>query len=202
MLPTIWGLAMSDRTRIGPAVDAKLWERFRQDVKSRKGTIRGNLGNELDKALREYLNDETNPTERRIDQRLSRIEEAVGIATADGGVDTSQSDSHTHAPPEPDAAPAEKPAANAATDKKIAWLSEQLIQQEVPNSRDLTEVPRDAVRELVVTEYGFRKDTAKRYVEMLQDEFDLVTHPQNDKVLMTQDRREELIRERMEDNDD
>jgi len=190
---------MSERTRIGPAVDAELWERFRQDVKSRKGAIRGNLGNELDRALREYLKDEASPTERRIDQRLARIEEAAGIATADGGVDLSDAETHTRPDTEPDTSPPDsKPSANAASEKKVRWLAEQLIQQEVPNTRELESVPADTVRELVVDAYGFRSDTAKRYVEMLKEEFGLVAHPHNDCILVTEDKRESLIRDGME----
>jgi len=79
-------------------------------------------------------------------------------------------------------------------------VGQQLIQQEVPNTRELESVPADTVRELVVDAYGFRSDTAKRYVEMLKEEFGLVAHPHNDCVLVTEDKRESLIRDGMEDS--
>ena len=202
MLPTIGAAVMTERTQIGPAVDAKLWERFRQDVKARKGTIRGNLGNELDRALREYLKDGGNPTERKIEERLARIEEAAGLSPADGGTLSLADETHTRAEPEPTPTPNEKPSPNAATDKKVRWLAEQLIQQEVPKTREIEQVPRDTVRDLVIDTYGFRSDTAKRYVEMLVDEFGLVSHPHTDKVLVTLEKREEIIRDDMENDND
>lgn len=197
---------MPDRTQIGPAVDSKLWERFRQDVKARKGTVRGNLGNELDKAIRQYLSDTPSPTERKIDQRLARLEEAAGLSPADGGALSLDGETHTRAEgeslPEPaESTPDSKPAANAATEKKIRWLAEQLLDQEVPKSRELQSVPKDTIRSLVVDEYGFRSDTAKRYVEQLRDRFDLTEHPHNDKVLVTAERRKEIIQSEVSDDD-
>lgn len=198
---------MSDRTQIGPAVDSKLWERFRQDVKARKGSVRGNLGNELDKALREYLNDSPSPTERRIDERLARLEEAAGLTPADGGTLPEDVETHTRAGPDTPQSPAantpdSKPSANASTDKKLAWLSEQLIQQEVPNTRDLQSVSKNAISDLVVDAYGFRSDTARRYVDMLQQEFGLVPHPNTDKVLLTEEKRDEMLQSQEEDDDE
>lgn len=206
MLPTIRVIGMSDRTRIGPAVNARLWERFRKDVEARKGAVRGNLGEELDNAIREYLKDGPTKQEQEIINRLERLESAVGAVPADGGTDTSDAETHTRAEDEPlpepvESTPDSKPAANAATEKKIRWLADQLLDQEVPKSRELHSVPKDTIRSLVVDEYGFRSDTAKRYVEQLRDRFDLTEHPHNDKILVTTERRKEMIQSEVSDDD-
>lgn len=187
---------MPDRVQIGPKVDANLWKQLREDVKERKGTVRGNLGDELDNAIREYLRGEERPVDQRIEKRLSRIEEAVGAAPTDGGTDTRSGREHTHARTEtPTATPAERPAANTSTDKKIAWLAKCVRENHGDN---FAEVTRDDLREVVKDEYGFRRDTAKRYVENLIDHFELMTHPATDKVLVTEDRHERIIENRRE----
>lgn len=181
-------VGVSDRTQIGPTADAELWREFREDVKARKGAVRGNLGTELDRALREYLSDSPRPTERRIDARLTRIENALGVAESDGGVDTPEAGGHTHAP-------TEKPAANAATGKKTRWLARRLTAEVrgSPEKEPPREVSRDTIREVVKDEYGFRRDTAKRYVAELIDRLGYVSDPRADALVCSPERREELL---------
>lgn len=194
---------MSDRTQIGPAVDSKLWERFRQDVKARKGTIRGNLGNELDRALREYLKDNASPTERKIEERLARIEEAAGLTPADGGTLSLDGETHTHAEdeplPEPTVVPDSKPAANASTDKKVAYLAEQIRDNTGLRADEPGMVVRSVLQDTVKDEYAFRADTARRYVSRLVDEFQLQEHPEYDNQLVTEPKYDELMQERREE---
>ena len=182
---------MSDRKKVGVRVDGSLWERFRQDVENRKGQTRGVLGDELENAIREYLHDESTPTERRIEKRIERIERAVGAAPTDGGLDTLDEPRHTHTPSRLQVD--SKPSANAATEKKVAYLAECVLDKEVPNTREMTMVPRARIIEVVKDEYGFRSDTAQRYVDQLVEYFDLFEHPQNDSVLVSKEKRDELI---------
>jgi len=182
-------VVVSDRTQIGPSVDASLWQEFREDVKERKGHLRGALGDELENAIREYLRDDSTPTERRIEKRIARIEQAVGAAPTDGGVDTFDAGEHTHAPSRLDVA--EKPSANAATDKKVVYLAECV--RDRTGSDEPKELPRQLLVETVKDEYGFRSDTAKRYVEHLTDHFDLRGHPTADPLLVTDERYRELV---------
>lgn len=186
---------MSDRSKVGVRVDSALWERFRENVKERKGQTRGVLGDELENAIREYLRDDSTPTEKRMEKRLARIEKAVGAATPDGGTETLPEPSHTHAPSRISAAVEEKPSANAATEKKVAYLAECVLDAEVPNSRELVTVPREKLIDVVKDEYGFRSDTAKRYVERLVEYFDLREHPRADGILVSPDRYAELTEE-------
>jgi hypothetical protein len=186
---------MSDRVQVGARVDAALWEEFREQVESRHGQTRGSLGDELENAIRNYIHfgaDKSVPDQlAEMNTRLQRLEGEVGTAAADGGTDSLAADEHTHAPSRLDVT--EKPAANAATDKKVAWLAEQVGSN--PES-----IPRAKLRDIVKDEYGFRSDTAKRYVERLIDHFDLVDDPTADSgILVSQDRREEILEQRRAD---
>ena len=185
---------MSDRVQVGPKIDAKLWKQLREDVKERKGSVRGNLGTELDNAIREYLRNDERPVDQRIEKRLARIEEAVGAAPTDGGPRAVGERSHTHARTP---APTEKPAPNTSTDKKVAWLA-KCVRKDMPDG--FQEIPRDNLIDIVKDEYGFRSDTAKRYVERLIEHFDLQQHPMNDKILVTAERAERIVRENMEED--
>jgi len=181
---------MSDRVQVGPKVDAKLWKQLREDVKERKGGVRGNLGDALDNAIREYLRHEERPVDQRIEKRLERIEEAVGAAPTDGGTPTVPDAEHTHtresaSAPEP--APTEKPPSNTATEKKVAWLAKCVRDD---HGGDFQEVARSMLVETVKDEYSFRSDTAKRYVTRLIDHFDLVEHPDDAERLRTRERLE------------
>jgi hypothetical protein len=71
------------------------------------------------------------------------------------------------------------------------------VRERVTGDRDksFSEVSKDALRETVKSEYGFRSDTAKRYVDELRDHFGLVDHPTAPPVLVTPDRREELLQQ-------
>lgn len=190
---------MSDEVQPGVRIDEALWNRFREDVERRHGSVRGHLRTELEIAIREYVRVSDEATPAQLDARLQRIEAAVGASPTDGGTDTlpTAEDTHTREPP------AEtidgKPPSNVATEKKVAWLASRIIETEVPQTRELNTVPRERLIEVVKDEYGFRSDTAKRYVERLIDYFDLVDHPVADGVLVTPARREQLIEERKDD---
>jgi hypothetical protein len=178
---------MSDRVQPGAKVDAALWERFRDAVRERHGGVRGHLRSELETALKLYIGDDAEVSSVHVNQRLARIESELGIAEADGGTDTFDADEHTHTPsgydPETDA----KPGANAAIEKKVQYLAAEI-------GTDCPMIPRKQLQTLVKDEYGFRKDTAKRYVDRLIEHFNLVDHPSAEAdVLVSEQRRRELL---------
>lgn len=188
---------MSERKKIGVRVDKTLWEEFRDDVERRHGQTRGVLSSELENAIRNYLyyGEDRTLTEQfaEFNERLQRVEGAVGAAEGDGGADTFEPPAHTHTPSTP--TPTEKPAANTATEKKVAWLAE-CVRDEYGG--DIQEVTREVLIRVVKAEYSFRSDTAKRYVDRLVEYFGFVNHPENDTVLVTEDRQAELIERRRE----
>jgi len=66
---------------IGVQVDGQLWNQFRQDVKGRKGRIRGHLSAELERAIREYINasqgGDTHDRLTRIESTLEDIQDTL-----------------------------------------------------------------------------------------------------------------------------
>jgi hypothetical protein len=191
-------VGVTDTVQPGTEVDAALWKQFRDEVERRRGGTRGHLRTELENAIRGYIHG-GDATPADIDDRLQRIEAAVGAAPTDGGSPTlpERKDTHTREP-----TPTERPPSNTATEKKVTWLAECVLDREVPQTRDLMTVPRATLREVVKDEYGFRSDTAKRYVERLVDHFGLVDHPTADAILVTPEKRDELIEQRRKELED
>jgi len=182
---------MSDDVQPGVRIDPELWRRFREDIEARKGAVRGHLKTELENAIRMYLNDDPRPDGKEIDARLTRIESHLGVAESDGGVDTIDAPEHTHAP-------TERPAPQASTEKKVRWLAECVLDTVAPTAREFNEIPVNKIKDVVKDEYGFRSDTAERYVERLITHFDLVDHLDVDGLLVTEDRRTELEEQKRE----
>jgi len=187
---------MTDREKLGVRVDAEVLQQFREDVEERKGQKRGVLGDEVEKALKHYLavNNDLDLTDRlaRIERGVRHLEQEAELTPADGGTDTSETPGHTHAPSRVDAATEERPAANAATDKKVAYLAAEVKDREGGGGTP-RQVPRDHIVDIVKDEYGFRRDTAKRYVGQLIDYFGYVDHPTADGMLVLPDVREEML---------
>ena len=182
---------MTERVQVGARVDAELWREFREQVKRRHGQTRGSLGDELENAIRNYIHfgaDKSVPDQlAEMNGRLQRIEAAAGTAEADGGADTFGAETHAHAPTRYDPETDGKPPANSSTDKKVEYLASEI-------GSNVETVPRAKLRETVKEEYAFQKETAKRYVELLIDHFDLVDHPRNDApVLVSPERRREIL---------
>lgn len=254
---------MTDRKKVGVRVDADVWEAFREDVKARKGQTRGVLGDELEAAIRQYLGEDhvssANDRLQRVERIVTHLADDRGLAVADGvGVGApSDGETHTRAPSRIDAAAEEKPAPNAATEKKIRYFAERVREREdwvteaaeaLPAADDLPDaaldnkiararyvdgpadldesgsVPdalldrvtdaerhrlrqyragdesaarppvaattRETLRDVVREAYGFRRDTARRYVAELREYFDLVEHPDDPERLRTRERLE------------
>jgi hypothetical protein len=197
---------VSDRTQIGPAVDADLWRKFREDVKRRKGQVRGVLGDELETAIRQYLSDnpdvEDSERLRRIENAVARMQDQMDIVPADGGTDTSNAEPHTHAPSRIQSVIDEKPAANAATEKKVAYLAHLVSEETGLDPDEPGMIPREKLSDLVKEEYGFRRDTAKRYVGELVDHFGLKDHPAGHAQLVTAPKADEIRQDQREQTRD
>lgn len=192
---------MTDKKQLGLRVDPELFKEFKQTVEERRGRWQGAGGEEMEKAMRAYIHGEITAaggnSVEQMNARLSRIERAVGVEAADGGMHTSPPAQHTHTPTE---APDEKPHAQAPKEKKIRWLAKRVREDVVPSGTEarMMSIAKTEVRELVKDEYSFRADTAKEYVGDLIEHFNLVSHPDNDVVYMTEQRREQLLEERRE----
>lgn len=183
---------VSDSTQPGTEVDAELWRQFREEVEARRGGVRGHLRNELENALRAYIRSgEATPAE--LNERLARIEAAVGVEATDGGVDSSEPRKCTRTPgTEID----DKPHEQASTNRKVAWLAQRVLDHEAQDDRDVWSTAKPTLHQMVKDEYRFKDSRCKEYVANLIDYLDLVPHPENDVVVMTEQKRTEYINQR------
>lgn len=195
---------MTDKVQPGVRIDAALWEEFRENINERKGGVRGHLQTELENAIQDYINHGTEQTVegqlREFNERLYRIEETVGTTATDGAGDTFGASSHTHAPSR--VSVDGKPSANAATEKKVAYLADCLLTVEETTREQLVSLSIDSIRDVVKDEYGFRSDTARRYVEELIDWFDLREHPRADGIYVTDEQYRTLTEQELDDLDE
>lgn len=181
---------MSERIQIGPKVDSDLWAEFRDDVQRRKGQTRGVLGDELENAIRQYIYSGDNRTQaeqlQRMNERLGRIEAAVGTAAADGGVDTSGADTHAHAPRRVSAETAEeKPAPNAPTADKVDYLTREVVDEYGKNDNpERVAIKRESLQSVITDAYDFGDRTLPKYVDRLIDRLELRPHPEHNHILL------------------
>ena len=184
---------VADEVQPGTRIDAAVWDRFRENVRDRKGQVRGHLRTELERAIQQYCDDNTDPELSRIEAKVDHLAAELGTDVSGVAPDSSGGKTHTRAPPD------ERPPPNAPTGEKVRWLAECVLERESATDREFREVSRNALREVVKAEYGFRRDTAKRYVAELVDHFGLVEHPNaGSAVLVTESRYEEIIEQRRE----
>ena len=188
---------MPDSVQPGTEIDADLWDRFREEVKRRRGGIRGHLKTEFEKAIRDYIDGE-DATPEQLNRRLARIEAAVGVEATDGGTDTSQPTKCTHTPDQALDAPDERPHPQSASEKKVSWLADRVYEEETGGEGKITMTHEDVILDVVNEEYSFTADTARRYQDEVVDELGLVEHPFNDVLYVTEAKHEELVESRRE----
>lgn len=188
---------MSDKTKLGVELDAALWQEFRNDVKDRRGRVRGVLGEEVETALRERLYDEG---EAAIKEDIARVEQKLDAVLADGvngdtdgGALPSRSN-ELRARPESDdssgadgnGAPDEPPHPSAARLSKAKWVAAELDGQK--------QVTRQQIHDLVDGTYSFGEKATEQLVDAA---FTRLTegrelHPYNDDVLMQPETAEHI----------
>lgn len=188
---------MSDRVQVGVEVDAELWEELRNDVRERKGKVRGVLGDELDNAIQHYLYngpDRSTPQQLNdIEARLNRIEGAVGVEATDGGLDTSTTAEDTHTPDQSDN---DKPHQNTGRKKKIEWLAAEYRRQYANDNDTLYKATAGNVKDLIDEEYAFaEEERTANYVSDVLDELGMVQHPKWDHRHVTEERYQEIVEE-------
>lgn len=150
---------MTDKQPLGWRVDPELRERFRDFVSDKHGKTHGKLGEELEKAMREYMDDD----------RLARLERKVDdLSEQVEGALSENSDTHTHDTCTP----------HSPTAEKVDSIVDQ-IQSDIGTSQ------MDCVDEVVVRAIeevaGADDRTVSKYREQLKRRGKMYTHPANDK---------------------
>lgn len=143
----------------GVRIDKSLWEQFRNDVESRKGSVRGHLKVEVENALREYIHasegGDTHDRLRRIENRIEDIDERLPpVPQSDEGKRKKESD------------------VSATTRNRLIQVRDR-IEREVDKGPVHEAVVRQAIEDVA----GHSDPTIRRYREMLLEREDLYPHP-------------------------
>jgi hypothetical protein len=186
---------MGKRVQPGGRVDEATYEKFRDFVEQQHGAVRGNLGRELEKAMRNRMKDANRKDSMtRIEDDVATIKAMLAEAEADGGVvaPTPSEASDTHA------REMSKPAANQPRQKKVDYLYNRFLEKEGCNSDGGT-LTRGAVETIVKKQYGFDGEILDDYVnrvyKKVEKEFKPVPHPVHGGFLVWGDRLEEAKEE-------
>jgi len=170
---------MAETTKIGVEIDEQVWEQFRQDVKTRRGRVRGVLGNEVETALRKQMlateGGDAIDHMKRIEDKLDTVIEAE----ADGSGGTV-----VEAPSAP--APDSKPKPNATRHEKVRYLMDEMGLDSSGGS-----IHREAVRNVIQEEYEFSDGTIDDYVEAIITRLDAVPDPEIDGMFIWGDEEDE-----------
>jgi hypothetical protein len=153
---------MGERIQPGGRVDRETYEQFKQFVKNQYGSVRGNLGRELEKAMSERMSAAKGPdTLTRIENDVATIKAVVADAEHDGGespptVDSSES-ARARSTNDTD-----KPAPNQPRGEKIDWIIETM-----GLNNDSGSVHPDALRNMIESEYNFKDSTVNDYIDAI-----------------------------------
>ena len=199
---------MAQRVQPGGRVDEATYERFREFVKQQHGAVRGNLGRELEKAMRERM-DVANGRDSmtRIENDVATIKAMLADADADGGAvaPTPSEESDTRA------RRITKPAANQPRQKKVEYLVQEYC-EEYDCDNDGGAVIENYAMSIVQDEYSFDDSIQDEYVTEilaeLRDMYDPEPHPVHGKFEVWgqqlengKERAEEIAQEEMDEVD-
>jgi hypothetical protein len=141
----------------GVKVSETLWERFRQDVTKRRGTVHGNLSRELENAIEAYLDgskggDMTDEL-RRLREEVETIRGAVLESGGSGGADSVSKTTENR------------------IDEIMADIRERADQLDSPRVRE------EDVEAAIERNAGASYKTIQRYKKLLQNQRAIFAHP-------------------------
>jgi len=151
---------MSGETERPPQLDSALLERFKADVKRRKGRLRGNYSSELEAALEAYLDGsqggDTNDRLARIEEQLDRVE--GHLVEKEGKKKKESSDT------------------SSTTESRLRKITNTIADETANSPKVHTQVVEKAIR----AHAGSSDPTIRRYKELLQQDNQLFSHPTKD----------------------
>jgi len=149
----------NNEKQIGVKVDASLWKEFRDDVKSRRGSIKGHLKTEVNNALREYIQaSKGGDTHDRLVQIEKRLEEMEGTLTE---IDETKKDSSL----------------SSTMENRMAKIRETIHEE----SDGAPRIHEQVVEMAIKKHAGKSKPTIRQYKDLLQQERDVFSDPRPDK---------------------
>jgi len=157
---------MGERIQPGGRVDRDTYEEFKEFVRKNHGSVRGNLGRELEKAMSDRMNAAKGPDPlTRIENDVATIKAVVADADSDGGevAPTASNDESTRT------RSLDKPASNQPRGQKIEWIIDDMGLGGESGS-----VHPAALRNFIESEYAFGDDTVDEYIEAIVTDLDAV----------------------------
>ena len=170
---------MKDQTIQPTRISKEEYTRFKQFVQDTHGTTRGHLKTEIENALREYRQPESNRDAlARIEDDVATIKAAVATTEADGG-------SVVHTPSERQTTRARKPASNQPRSEKVAYLITELLENVAASTadRDGGQLSYKELQRAIESEYNFSDDILAEYQEMIIDELGAEPHPKHGQTI-------------------
>jgi len=184
---------MGKQVQPGAKVDEETYERFRQFVQDNHGKTRGSLGDELERAMKQRMEDANGPDRlARIENDLATLKAQLADADTDGGAvtPTPPTASNTHA--RDDA----KPAANQPRAVKYEYLIGELFDGKGVGSPSGGEVAPRTIRKVITDNYDIDEAIVDEWVDGIQRrlgaDFDAEPHPNHGKTLVWGDTLTEI----------
>lgn len=180
---------MTQQVQPGAKVDAEVYSRFREHVKRNRGSIRGNLGDELERAMIDRMDAVNGPDSlERIENDVATIKAMLADSGTDGGTPapTPSEPNSTHT------RDSDKPGHNQPREKKVDYLINELFDRQCC-SYSRGELPESKIREIIQEEYGFDDSTVDDYVSLILRELDAEENPRHGASYVWGERYDEAI---------
>lgn len=199
-----------ERVQPGAEVSKAEYEQFKEFVQDLHGSLRGNLGRELELAMREYRQQERGRDKlTRIEDDVASIKAMLADGQADGGtrVPLPDAESHTHtagadsrADSDPDRddpvpIPDEQPHHRASSRRdRAAWLY-AWVRDEIGASG---QVHRNVLAKRASKTWGYDTDSdvtadlVDQALDLMGRVWDVEDHPTNDGMVVWGDRADEV----------
>lgn len=151
-------------TQRPPPIDKGLLERFKEDVRERRGKLRGNYGTELERAIEAYL-DRSNggDTDYRLECIEGELEDIKGMLSENDGKRKKESGVTN---------------GGSTTDKRIRQINTTITEENGNQPKVHEQVVEMAIREHA----GSSDPTIRRYKELLKQDQELFDHPVKDSL--------------------
>jgi len=151
-------MANEGEKQIGVRVSESLWQQFREDVERRKGRVKGQLGPEVERAIRAYIDashgGDTNDRLARIESKLESLEgsiERAGETKKDSGL-------------------------SKTVENRMAKIKETIEEE----SSGAPRVHEQVIEMAIKKHAGQSHPTIRQYKQLLQDEGEAFEDPRSD----------------------
>ena len=155
---------MGDRRKLNCRVDEDVISDFRGFVEDKKGKVRGELGREVENALREYMDRDRYARIEEEQEAMNEKLDAALAALAEGG-------EHTHT--------------GSATPQSQPEKAEQMAA--ILNERGQKVIPDEDVEDVIIDVAGHSERTINDYKELFKRKGHAYAHPSSDSHVWTVD---------------